>query len=99
MKKALDEIRSIVKRAQTIETNLKPDLEEMDELLSNIPDDAEPTKVDLECIRRSLALHRLFHLGQEDAENHSEFSDLDRKDALDPGSIILKIVRTHSINL
>ena len=68
----------------------------MDELLKNITEDAASTKDRLECIRRSLTLHRLFHLREE---NQSEVCDLDRKDALDPGSIILEIVRTRSIKL
>ncbi|XP_015749645.1 PREDICTED: uncharacterized protein LOC107329471 [Acropora digitifera] len=89
MGEALAFIKSIVKRAQDIEKNLKRDLAEMDELLENILEDAASTKDRLECIRRSLKLHRLFHLGEE---NQSEVCDLDRKDALDPGSIILEIV-------
>ena len=88
-------IESIVNRAQKIETKLEDDLKQMYKLLSNITVDAESTRADLECIRRSLTLHRLFHIGERDAENR----DLDRRDALDPGSIILKIVRTHSIKL
>ena len=96
MGEALAFIKSIVKRAQDIEKNLKRDLAEMDKLLKNILEDAASTKDRLECIRRSLELHRLFHLG---GENQSEVCDLDRKDALDPGSIILEIVRTHSIKL
>ena len=96
MGEALDFIKSIVRRAQRIENNLERDLAQMDELLGKIPEDADSTKDRLECIRRSLTLHRLFHLGEE---NLSEHCDLDRKDALDPGSIILKIVRTHSIML
>lgn len=96
MGEALDFIKSIVRRAQWIERNLERDLAQMDKLLGKIPKDAESTKVDLENIRRSLTLHRLFHLGEE---IQSEHCDLDRKVALDPGSIILKIVRTHSIKL
>ena len=88
-------IESIVNRAQKIETKLEDHLEQMYNLLNDITVDAESTRADLECIRRSLTLHRLFHLGERDAENR----DLDRQDALDPGSIILKIVRTHSIKL
>ena len=96
MGEALRFIESVVKRAEIIERNLERDLAEMEELLKKIPEDADSTKVDLRLIRRSLKLHRLFHLGEE---NQSEVCDLDREDALDPGSIILKIVRTHSIKL
>ena len=96
MGEALYFIKSIVRRVQRIERNLENDLAQMKDLLGKIPEDADSTKVRLECIRRSLTLHRLFHLGED---NQSEYCDLDRKDALDPGSIILKIVRTHSIKL
>ena len=88
-------IESIVNRAQKIETKLEDHLKQMYNLLSDIPVDEESTTVDLECIHRSLTLHRLFHIGERDAENRG----LDRQDALDPGSIILKIVRTYLIKL
>lgn len=96
MGEALRFIESVVKRAEIIEENLERDLAEMEELLKKIPEDADSTKVDLRLIRRSLSLHRLFHLGEE---KPSEVCDLDREDALDPGSIILEIVRTRSIKL
>ena len=95
MGEALAFIKSIARRAQIIEQNLERDLAQMDKLLRKIPEDADSTKVDLRRIRRSLTLHRLFHLGEE---NQSEVCDLDREDALDPGSIILKIVRTHTMS-